>query len=43
MGNNPQPSASKQASSGDFDRLETLLKNLPGMAESEALADGFCQ
>ncbi len=32
MGNNPQPSASKQASSGDFDRLETLLKNLPGMA-----------
>ena len=32
MGKNPQPSASRQASSGDFGRLETLLKNLPGMA-----------
>jgi len=32
MAKNPQPSISKQASGGDFDRLETLLKNLPGMA-----------
>jgi hypothetical protein len=34
MGKNPQLSASKQASGGDFDRLETLLKNLPGILNS---------
>ncbi len=32
MGKSPQSLVTKQASSGDYDRLETLLKNLPGMA-----------
>lgn len=32
MSKSPQPLATKSNSSGDFDRLETLLKNLPGMA-----------
>ena len=32
MAKAPQPLASKQAPGGDYDRLETLLKNLPGMA-----------
>lgn len=32
MGKTPQPLTTNPESSGDFDRLETLLKNLPGMA-----------
>ncbi len=32
MGKSPQTTPLNRQSSGDFDRLETLLKNLPGMA-----------
>ncbi len=32
MTKSPQPLVTKAESSGDYDRLETLLKNLPGMA-----------
>ncbi len=32
MTDSPRPLTAKTASGGDYDRLETLLKNLPGMA-----------
>jgi hypothetical protein len=32
MAESPQPIPREPASGGDYDRLETLLKNLPGMA-----------
>jgi two-component system sensor kinase FixL len=32
MGKSPQPIAANPGAAGDYDRLETLLQNLPGMA-----------